>query len=94
MSFTVDLARVNAAPPSTRTPYRLSLQTSAGQSPWTATPLIDTDTPFVFAPLTAAAQISTTDWGTWAEVALAWQFVVDDAGVAGSSIRTRPLRGA
>jgi len=33
MSFTVVLASVNAAPPSTRTPYRLSLQTSAGQSP-------------------------------------------------------------
>jgi hypothetical protein len=74
-------------------PVQVVVADIGGQSPWTAIPLIDTETPFVFAPPAAAAQTSTTDWGTCAEVAFAWQFVVDSAGVAGSSIRTRPLRG-
>jgi hypothetical protein len=67
------------------------LQTLAGQSPLTVTPLSETWTPLVFVPPAAAAQISTTDCGSSPEVSLTWQFVVDNAGLAGSRISARPL---
>ena len=94
MFCTTDVARVSAAPPSTRMPYRLSLHTLAGQSPSTVTRLRMTCTLVVFAPLFLAPQISTTDCGTWLEVSVAWQLVVDPTGLASPSMVTRPDRGA
>ncbi len=94
MFSTTDVVRLSVAPPSTRTPYRLSLQTLAGQSPLIVTRLMMTTTPVPLAPPAVAAQISSTDCGTWLAVSVAWQLVVDPTGLASPSMVTRPDRGA
>ena len=91
---TTDAARFSAAPPSTRMPYRLSLQTLAAQSPSTVTRLMLTATPVLLWPPGLAPQISTTDCGTWLAVSVAWQLLVDPTGAASPSMVTRPDRGA